>query len=67
MGDSYEKKRKRYEGDEEEIIKKVAKKEITEAILKEKLTQHVEQVTFSHLSYKIDEKLQDPIIFRSGK
>lgn len=57
MADSYEKKRKRYEGDEEEIIKKVAKKEITEAILKEKLIQHVEQVTFSHLSSKIDEKL----------
>lgn len=57
MADSYEKKRKRYEGGEEEIIKKVAKKEITEAILKEKLTQHVEQVTLSHLSSKIDEKL----------
>lgn len=57
MADSYEKKRKRYEGDEEEIIKKVAKKEITEAILKEKLIQHVEQVTFSQLSSKIDEKL----------
>lgn len=57
MADGYEKKRKRYDGDEEEIIKKVAKKEITEAILKEKLTQHVEQVTFSHLSSKIDGKL----------
>lgn len=57
MADSYEKKRKRYEGDEEEIIKKVAKKEITEAILKEKLIQHVEQVTFSQPSSKIDEKL----------
>lgn len=57
MADSYEKKRKRYDGGEEEIIKKVAKKEITEAVLKEKLTQHVEQVTPSHLSSKIYEKL----------
>lgn len=39
-------KKRHYEDDEDEIIKKVATKEITEATLREQLKQHVEQVDY---------------------
>ncbi|KAG9450651.1 hypothetical protein H6P81_010616 [Aristolochia fimbriata] len=41
-----EKKRKDYEEDEADILEKISNKEITEALLKEKLAQHIEQVDY---------------------
>ncbi|XP_077210440.1 topoisomerase 6 subunit B [Tasmannia lanceolata] len=41
-----DKKRKHYKGHDDEILNKVLKGEITEAMLREKLTQHVEQVDY---------------------
>ena len=46
MAQGREKRRRRYEGEEDEILKKVATREITEATLREKLAQHVEQVKY---------------------
>eukprot|EP00268_Persea_americana_P047268 TRINITY_DN4914_c0_g1_i12.p1 TRINITY_DN4914_c0_g1~~TRINITY_DN4914_c0_g1_i12.p1 ORF type:complete len:313 (-),score=56.69 TRINITY_DN4914_c0_g1_i12:306-1244(-) len=46
MAQGREKRRRRYEGEEDEILKKVATREITEATLREKLAQHVEQVDY---------------------
>lgn len=46
MAQGGEKRRRRYEGEEDEILKKVATSEITEATLREKLAQHVEQVDY---------------------
>lgn len=46
MAQGGEKRRRRYEGEEDEILKKVATSEITEATLREKLAQHVEQVKY---------------------
>lgn len=46
MAQGREKRRRLYEGEEDEILKKVATSEITEATLREKLAQHVEQVKY---------------------
>ncbi|KAL5976032.1 DNA topoisomerase 6 subunit B [Asimina triloba] len=46
MAQGREKKQRVYEGDNDEILKKVSTREITEATLWEKLTQHVEQVDY---------------------
>lgn len=59
MAQGRDKKRRHYEGEEDEILKKVATREITEATLREKLAQHVEQVKYLKFifSYLIDMKV----------
>ncbi|XP_068637644.1 DNA topoisomerase 6 subunit B [Aristolochia californica] len=42
----WEKKRKHFEEDEADILKKISNKEITQATIREKLIQHVEQVDY---------------------
>ncbi|XP_058071172.1 DNA topoisomerase 6 subunit B isoform X2 [Magnolia sinica] len=46
MSQGREKKQRVYKEDHDEILKKVSTSEITEATLREKLTQHVEQVDY---------------------
>ncbi|KAF8398467.1 hypothetical protein HHK36_017395 [Tetracentron sinense] len=46
MAHQHASKRKRYEGEDAEILRKVSARLITKETLKEKLTQHVEQVDY---------------------
>jgi hypothetical protein len=53
MASGHKSKRQRYGLEYQEMLDKVAGREVTEATIKQKLTQHVQQV-FSHPSLFLD-------------